>query len=145
MKPIFYNKKCLCNWTRDDECPEGYTDVRPLGWKYYPHLPKQHFDTENNIWILDDDCEERGFLDNITHIDALTIRRTLRTLTSNADPEKTQENDLDELFASNPQFEREWVISPNNIININDEAVIQALGYLQIDIDQVKRIIYNIS
>lgn len=146
MKIKFYgikNPKVWCT-TSDDVCPSGYTDIQPLGYQYYPTLPIQHFDTENQEWVLDDDCLERQYIDSVKWLESLKIRRVLRTLESNSNPDKTQEDDLDELFDSNPLFLKEWNISPNNLIYMEDPTVIQALEYIQIDIDEVKRLILGV-
>jgi hypothetical protein len=118
----------------DFEMPEGFTKIKPLGLEYAPRLPVQHLD--NGVWILDDDCIERQQLDSMTHLPALAIRRAMGNIPVG---EGTAEDSLDALFISFPEFEKEWVIAPGNIINLSDEAVVQAMSLIDVDIDDIKR------
>jgi hypothetical protein len=126
--------------------PEGMTTVQPHGFMYYPALPKQHWDEENQDWVLEDDCTERRRLDDYYRMPALAIRRAMSTLPSQSgEVGKSAEDDLDDLFLQYPKFEKEWVIAyPSNIINLNDSAVKDAMALLHIDIDYIKRKILGI-
>lgn len=152
MKTKFYkisNPRIWCT-TMDNIAPNGYTDIRPLGWIFYPDLPNQHFDTNTQEWILDDDCPERQVLDKLICGDALEIRRIFRQLPSNKypyNPSQTLEDDLDWLLSREDKYENEWNTTPHNLICLDDPTVQEAMtSYnFEVDIDKIKRIILGLE
>lgn len=145
----YYNKINYLNWIEIDDNkpqPDNFVAERPLGWEYYPYLPKQSLNEETGEWELIDDCLERTILDKTTHLYSLDIRRAMRQLPSSTGEDgKTAEDDLDAMFFEYDQLEKEWLTAPNNLINLNDESTQTAMNYIQIDVDLIKRMILNVG
>ena len=129
----------------DNNITDNWTDVEPIGYQYYPQIPKQKFISKTKKWKLLDDCPERAKLDATTRLESLKIGRAMRQLpSSTGDKDKTAEDDLYALFEQYPKFRNEWVISPYNFIDLEDDAVKEALKFIQVDVDEIKRVILNI-
>jgi hypothetical protein len=72
------------------------------------------------------------------YLSSLDIRRAMSCMTIGEDNE-TAEDRLDAFFEVHPEFEREWLVAPGNIIDLTDEAVIAAMDLIDVDINEVKR------
>ena len=106
----------------------------------YMSLPYTGDKTETNI------SEIEGLFDSITHLYSLDILRAMKQLpSSTGDADKTAKDDLDALFDAYPEFKEEWLIAPNNQINLKDASVIAALEHIQVDVDAIKKIILGDS
>ena len=136
MKTIYCKKSSLIFRNVDETVPEfelneDFTFTPPLGFEFFPHLPFQHYDEDGECWVLDDESIDYRQLKAMTHLSALDIRRAMVKI-GNIDR-------LDALFEQHPEFEREWVIAPGNIINLEDSIVSEALKLVDIDVDEIKR------
>ena len=106
----------------------------------YMSLPYTGDESEANISEID------GLFDSITHLYSLDIYRAMKQLpSSTGDADKTAKDDLDALFTAYPEFKEEWLIAPNNQINLKDASVITALDHIQVDVDAIKKIILGVE
>ena len=112
---------------------DNFTNKEPLGLDQKV-IPKQHFDTDANEWVLDVPFVYSGVLDAHNIFTKLQIRRGLRALGDEAK--------LDALINASAEFKSDW--SDATEIDLNDEMTQQALNQSDIDIDALKKQILEV-
>lgn len=138
----FHKKNCrfYFNIFKESDLSDDFTLDKPFGFRYAPHFPNQHYDFENNCWVLDDDCDDRAFLDSINKVSAVKVVRTLRGLQSRINENKTCEDDLFDLLEQHLDYKHEWE-AVGEFIYLDDDTVTAIVNALNIHLDDLKRMI----
>lgn len=125
---IQYNKEYPIAMVNSDNAIDGYTSVRPLGWKYFPDIPEQHFD--GTEWILDSENEDDIAVERLNAINQVLL---IEILDGRGELDK-----LITLLNNSDKFNLSWA-GAGGVIRLNHPLTQQALQSVDIDIVAVKR------
>lgn len=131
---IQYKKSYPLSFIDDDNAIAGYTEVQPLGWKYFPDIPRQYFDESMNEWRLISRSVDAVAIDNMKTVSQLTIVKVFKARGESAK--------LRQLIFRRREYIYAWA-GAGGYINLFDPMVIEALDGFPLDVEDVKRDIVN--
>ena len=110
---------------------------QPSGFPFVVHQGRGFANPESPQWVENEiagkHLTEQQKLDALTLVPKLTIRRALRAM--------GQEAELDKILAV-PEFKKDWDDAAE--IDLSEDMVKDALKQMEIDVDQVKRLILGL-